>query len=63
MLRAQRPSERVGDPSRFARESFFAVFDADRPSAGPRAKAWLGQATPITFHGTFIPGTAAQFEG
>ena len=44
----------------FARESFFAVFDADRPSAGPCAKAWLGQATPITFHGTFIP-SAAQF--
>ena len=38
----------------FARESFFAVFDADRPSAGPIAKAFLGQPAPITFHGTFI---------
>ncbi len=38
-----------------ARESFFAVLDADRPSAGPIARLWMGQPLPLTFHGTFIP--------
>ena len=40
----------------FVRRSYYGVFDADRPSAGPLAKAWLDQPIPITFHGTFIPG-------
>lgn len=40
-------------------ESFFGIFDADRPSAGPLARVWMGQALPITFHGTVLPGPAA----
>ncbi|MEM6990222.1 MAG: carotenoid oxygenase family protein [Myxococcota bacterium] len=35
--------------------SYFAVFDADRPSAGPLAKMWLDQPLPLSFHGTFVP--------
>ncbi|MCA9650637.1 MAG: carotenoid oxygenase family protein [Myxococcales bacterium] len=35
-------------------ESYVAVLDADRPSAGPLAQIWMGQALPVTFHGTFI---------
>ncbi len=36
-------------------ESFFGVFDAEHPSAGPLARIWLGQPIPTTFHGTFVP--------
>ncbi|MCA9708703.1 MAG: carotenoid oxygenase family protein [Myxococcales bacterium] len=36
-------------------ESFFGIFDADRPSAGPVARVWMGQALPTTFHGTVLP--------
>lgn len=36
------------------KESFIAVLDADRPSDGPLAKVWMGQAIPLTFHGTFV---------
>jgi len=39
----------------FVGRSYFGVFDADRPSTGPMARAWLEQPIPITFHGTFIP--------
>jgi len=35
-------------------ESFFGVFDASSPSAGPLARIWMGQALPITFHGTLL---------
>lgn len=37
-----------------AGQSYYVVLDADRPSAGPLAKVWMGQALPLTFHGTFI---------
>ncbi len=39
----------------WARESFVAILDADRPAQGPIAKVWMGQSIPLTFHGTFVP--------
>ena len=39
----------------WARESFVAILDADQPADGPIAKVWMGQAIPLTFHGTFVP--------
>lgn len=36
-------------------ESFFGIFDADRPSDGPLCRVWMGQALPTTFHGTLVP--------
>ncbi len=35
--------------------SFFAVFDADNVSAGPRAKARLMHHLPVSFHGSWTP--------
>lgn len=34
--------------------SFFAVFDAAAPDAGPLAKIWLHHAVPISFHGAWL---------
>ncbi len=38
----------------WAAKSYFAVLDADRPSAGPLAKMWLDQPLPLSFHGVFV---------
>lgn len=39
-------------------ESFFGVFDAEHPSAGPLARIWMGQPLPATFHGSFVRSAA-----
>jgi all-trans-8'-apo-beta-carotenal 15,15'-oxygenase len=36
-------------------ESFVAIYDGRRLADGPVARAWLGYAVPITFHGTWAP--------
>jgi len=38
----------------WARESWLCVLDAETPSRGPVAKAWMGQALPTTYHGVFV---------
>ena len=37
------------------RRSGLFLFEADRLAAGPRAVAWLDQALPLGFHGSFSP--------
>ena len=36
-------------------ESFVAIYDGRRLGEGPVARAWLGYAVPITFHGAWVP--------